>query len=114
MKPRIDTLYIYLQRERSIMTAEFKKLDQRLHEHDFRFLRGNIPEKADNVYRYAKTIEINEIKRTLLMVTQDSNKKKVSAFFTKAKKQIEEDPELLQKFALATSKPVETTIVYGY
>lgn len=114
MKPRIDTLYIYLQRERSFMASEFPILNQRLHEHDFRFLRGNIPEKADNVYRYAQTIVINDIKRTLLMVTMDSSKKKVSAFFTNAKKQIKEDPELLHQFALATSKPVETSITYGY
>lgn len=113
MRPRIDTVYIYLQKERSFMTAEFKTLNQRLHEHDFRFLRGNVPDVADNVYRYAKTIEINEIKRTLVLITLDSNKKKVSKFFTDVKKQIEDDPKLFKTFGLATSKPVETSITYG-
>ena len=95
------------------MLGEFKTLDVRKNEYDFRFLRGNVPDVADNVYRYAKTVEINEIKRTFVLITLDSNKKKVSAFFTQAKKQIEEDPDLFKTFGLATAKPVETSITYG-
>lgn len=112
MKPRIDNLYVYLQQERSIMAEPFATLNQRHYPSDFRFLRGNIPDTADDVYRYALTVEINDIKRTFLIVTLESSKKKVKDFFDESLKQIEADPKLLRKFALAKRKPSNLQIEY--
>jgi len=113
MKPRIDTLYIYKQKTGSAFFARFDSINQRLHEEDFRFLRGNVPDKADNVYRYALTVTINDMSRTFLMVTLDSSVKKVARFFIEAAKQIEEDPKLLKTFMTARRVPAETPITYG-
>lgn len=113
MKPRIDTVYIYQHKSRSIMASKFTKINQRAQK-DFRFLRGNTPDVAEEAYRYALTVTINDIDRTLLMVSLEKNKRKINKFFALATKQIQEDPELLQKFALANQKPIETRLTYGH
>lgn len=112
MKPRIDTLYIYKQKEGSPLIARFDKLNQRL-QNDFKFLRGNVPDKAEEVYRYAKTVSIDGVDRTFLMVTLDSSKIKVSAFFKDSAKAIESDPKLLKIFKGNSRKPVITDLMYG-
>lgn len=113
MKPRLDSLYIYLQKERSPFNGVFDEIDQRHYESDFKFLRGNVPDTAEDVYRYAKTVEINDIRRTFVIVTLESDTKKIEAFFDESLKTIKKDAKLMRKFSLAKPKPTDTSIVYA-
>jgi hypothetical protein len=112
MRPQLDKVYVYQPRERSIMHGSFPKINKRT-EPDYKFLRGNIPDRAQ-VYRYALTIEINDAKRTILMITLDKNQTRVSKFFAQAKEDIEADASILRSYILATQKPVELPIQYVY
>lgn len=112
MKPEIDTLYIYKQKEGSIFNARFKKIDQRIQE-GFRFMRNNVPDMAPEVCRYAKTVKVNGLSRTFLMVTLDKNTKKVNAFFNQSVKQIEDDAKLIKLYMSSRQAPIVTPIKYG-
>jgi len=114
MKPQIDKLYIYRQKNTNFMLGAFKNINVRHNKIDFRFMRGNIPDIANDIYRYAKTVEINGVKRTLLMITLDDNKTNANKFFIASKKVISQDGELLKKFVEANSKPINIDIHYDY
>lgn len=112
MKPRIDTLYIYQQQDGSMMAERFRKINKRVQK-DFRFLRHNIPDMADEVCRYALTVSINGDDRTLLLITLETSPRKIKKFFNNAVKQITGDPDLIKKYKSAKSKPVQMDIAYA-
>lgn len=113
MKPRIESLYIYKQKEGSPFYARFDKLSQRHNAGDFKFLRGNVPDIATDTYRYAQTFEIRSVSRTFLMITMESDKKKVDKFFEKVCAEIENDQKLFKSFKNANIKPELTSFTYG-
>lgn len=96
------------------MLGSFDKLDRRKHEHDYPYKRGNILEKADNVYRYALSVTIDDKQRTLLLVTLDSKKSNVSKFFKEAVKQIKADDTMMNTWTVVESKPELLGIGYVY
>lgn len=104
MRPMIDQLYCYRVSTLKMQGA-FEKLDQRLHKYDYTFKRGNVLEKADNAYRYALTVKVDDKERTLLLVTLDKSKTNVNKFFKEALKQIKEDDAMLNTFTVCEGKP---------
>lgn len=113
MRPMIDSLYVY-RPTTAKMLGSFDKLDQRLHKYDYAYKRGNVLEKADNVYRYALTVKIDDKERTLLLVTLDKSKTNVNKFFKEAVKQIKEDDTMMNTFTVCEGKPELLGVGYVY
>lgn len=115
MKTQINELYAYRHRQGKMRLGEFKELNQRLHkDQDYKYRRGNILEKSDMIYRYARSYEINGQARTLLMITEDDNLERVQGFFDKAVEQIKNDEKMLAIYNKADSKPLEVGLSYVY
>ena len=115
MKPQIEALYVYRHAQGKLRLGEFKELNQRLHkDQDYKYKRGNILEKSDNIYRYAKSFEINGQARTLIMITEDDNLKRVQEFFNQSIEKIEDDEKMLAIYNKADTKPLEVGVSYVY
>lgn len=114
MKPQIDKLYVY--RPSNKMTeGSFSKLDRKDYvNRSYPYKRGNTIEKSEAIYRYAKTIIIDDKRRTILLVTEDDSKTNVSKFFTESKKAISSNQSLLNTFIKVENVPLELDIQYVY
>lgn len=114
MKPQIDHVYVY-KPSKKLMEGYFAKLDQRhITGQEIKFKRGNILEKSDLVYRYAKTIKIENTQRTIIMLTLDADKARVSKAFSHFKKDIEADNKLMETFRKSENKPLELGLWHVY
>lgn len=114
MKPQIDKMYVYKPSSK-IMEGRFNKLNT-MHYKDrgYQYLRGNVIEQSQSIYRYAKTITIDGQDRTLLVVTEHGDKKAVSQFFVETIKKIKADNDKLSVFVKADSKPLDMGEWYVY
>lgn len=119
MKPKLDNLYVYKQGSNKSSRGVFLKLDKRVQTKKFidnaiQTLAGypdfNVPPST----RYAQTFDIKGNVRTMLMLTECNDDKKVGAFFKEMKKKIESAPLLKEAWDTAGGTPVDTMQRFMY
>lgn len=110
MKPILEKVYCYRPSE-NLMEGVFKKLNVRKQE--MNVIKNGKPE-AIKSYRYAKTITVEGQSRTLLMISEDKDEKRVNKSFATFKKKIEDDVTIQNVFLKAEAKPLLLDLKHEY
>lgn len=108
-KPEIDSLYVYKTRS----TFPFRQKKQVA---EYKYSNHGVPEvaKEGEIYSFVRTVEIDGVKRNLLMITKDSRKTYVEKFFKKAVKDIKDSQDIMEKFKSSGIRPTRLGIEYIY
>lgn len=113
MRPELNQIYVYQPSEK-IMEGMFKKLSHRhVNGQVMYYVENGSNGESDDVHRYAITVKVNDVNRTVLLLTRETSKKIVGAALKATAEQIEKSPALLATFVKATGKPTKLGIAFN-